>query len=148
MIYSIQSNWFQDYIRPRALRRAAGAFFVAVAVLFSGIILNSKIAMAISFIAFIFGLYDLVSLKRTKSIVESLKIDISTDGLTFIIEAKKVKVLYPWRSLVISRIRRKGEVVKSFVVEDNCRERSRVSVMGYENISGLLAELQEKVINA
>jgi hypothetical protein len=148
MIYSIQSNWFQDYIRPRAIRRAVGAFVVSAAVLWSSIILNSKLAMAIAFIAFLFGLYDVVSLKSTKSMVESLKIAVSTEGLTLILESKNIKALYPWRSLVVSRIRRKGDVVMSFVVEDNSRKRSRVSVMGYQNITGLFAEIQEKVGNA
>lgn len=148
MIYSIQKNWFKDYIRPRTLRRAAGAFFVAVAVFSSSIILNFKTVMAISFIAFLFGAYDIFSLKSTKQLVESLRVTVLDEGLNFIIDTKKIKVLYPWRSLVISRIRCKGEVVTSFAVEDSCRKRSRVSVMGYENISGLLADIQEKVSNA
>ena len=64
MIYSIQPNWFQDHIRPKAIRRAVVAFSVAVALLVSAWMLDSKAALAISVIAFLFGASDVVGLKN------------------------------------------------------------------------------------
>jgi hypothetical protein len=148
MIYSIQPNWFQDHIRPKAIRRAVVAFSVAVALLVSAWMLDSKAALAISVIAFLFGASDVVGLENTKLIVESLKVSVSDEGLTFIFGPSQTKVLYPWRSLSVTRIQHDGGVVKSFVVRDTSRKRSHVRVAGYESMSDLLAAVHRRISNA
>ncbi len=147
MIYSIQPNWVQGYIRPRVVRRALVACLVAVAVFVSALVLEYTPAMGIALVACLFGVFDLVQLKSTKLIVESLKISVSVHGLSFIFGLKQTEVLYPWHTLIVTNVKHEGDLVKSFVVEDRGRKRSRVSVMGYENIDGLLATVQEKISN-
>ena len=148
MIYQIQPNWFEGYIRPRAVRRAIGAFVVAVAVFASSLVPGYRWAIGIAIAAFLFGVFDLVQLKSTRSMVESLKISVSPQGLSFIFGPKQTEVLYPWHTLVVSRVKFDGDLVMSFVVRDRERKRSHVSVIGYENIDGLLKTVQDKLSNA
>ena len=148
MIYLTQSDWFEKQVRPRAIRRAIVAFVVSAAVFVSAVFLRSIPAGVVSAVALLFGIFDIVQLKSAKAIVRSLKVSVSEQGLCFIFGPKQTEVLYPWRSLKVSRIKRRGNEIVSFVVSDLGRKRSHVSVMGYENMGSLFAAVQSKVGNA
>ena len=123
------------------------AFAVAVTLVAAAILLDSTASLVISVIAFLFGGSDLIGLKSTKRIIDSLRISIADEGLTFIVGPDQIRVLYPWRSLSVTDIRHNETTVESFVVRDTKRKRSQVCVQGFENMDALLIAVQERMRN-
>ena len=133
MVYRMRSGWYEQYVRPKCIRRVVITALLGTILLSWGLLANRQIASIAALCIFVVGIVDISGLRSAKSIIDLMEVVDSQHGLVFRFGKERTEVLYPWQSLVLIDTRRDGDDIESLVIEDSARRRSRLTVMGYEN---------------
>lgn len=135
--FEARPDWYEAGIRPRIIRRSAIAFVVLVVSAAWWWIAGSWIPVVIALAVVLERTFEFANISTTKRLIASMRVTVAADGLRLSGGGMESATFYPWRTLKAHTERSDDGRVSTITIEDATRERSTITLKGYESMDEL-----------
>jgi hypothetical protein len=141
-VFRTRPDWFKVKIVPAIRRRTFRGAIVLALCFLAWAYFKSWIPVVIGAVVIGERLFELASIPSARKVTGSLSIAVTKAGLSCRGAGIQGHLLYPWSSLNY-KIKRTDDAVESITIQDMSRKRSKVKLVGFEEM-GELASLIER----
>jgi len=136
-VFEARPDWYEAGIRPRIVRRTAIAFLVLVVSAAWWWVAGSWIPVVVALAVVLERTFEFANISTTKKLIASMRVTVSADGLMLSGGGMESVTFYPWRTLRAHTERTDDGRVSTITIEDATRERSTITLKGYEAMDEL-----------
>jgi len=128
---------FKKVIKPAILRRTYIGAAIIVACFMWWLSTRSWLPVGLIAIVVLERLFEITSIKNTKDIVSSQNVTVNDNGLVISNERLNAKLIFPWTTMKYKSKKGDNGIVELIEIEDTAVTKSRVRIIGLEDMNAL-----------